>query len=147
MELSPATVETGMPFLVAAELQDNLLRVDNDLARLQTLLSDACDTMLAGFCGASSELRAIDQSAEGQTPGDLQRAIDHLSQAVVALQFQDMATQLIAHTHQRLRHCTDRLAREAIADDDDDESVVAAAPTRPNPVTQDEMDAGSIDLF
>jgi len=35
-------------------------------------------------------------------------------------------------------------------DGDDDDSgtvVVAAQPLRPNPVTQDEMDAGSIDLF
>ena len=75
---------------------------------------------------------------------DAQRA---LSGAIVALQFQDMATQLIAHTTKRLRNCADRLARDAMADDEDGEAVVEDAPLCPNPVTQDEMDAGSVELF
>jgi hypothetical protein len=58
-----------------------------------------------------------------------------------------MATQLIAHTQRRLRNCADRIARDAMGDDEDGEAVVEDAPMRPNPVTQDEMDAGSIDLF
>jgi hypothetical protein len=32
-------------------------------------------------------------------------------------------------------------------DDEDGEALVAELPQRPNPVTQDEMDAGSIELF
>jgi len=31
--------------------------------------------------------------------------------------------------------------------DEDGEGIVEEAPQRPNPVTQDEMDAGSVDLF
>ena len=58
-----------------------------------------------------------------------------------------MASQLIAHTHQRLRNCADRIARETMGDDDEGEAVIEAPPARPNPVTQDEMDAGSIELF
>jgi len=54
---------------------------------------------------------------------------------------------LIAHTQRRLRNCADRIARDAMGDDEDGEAVVEDAPMRPNPVTQDEMDAGSIDLF
>ena len=34
-----------------------------------------------------------------------------------------------------------------MGDDEDGCAVVAHAPLRPNPVTQDEMDAGSIELF
>ena len=34
-----------------------------------------------------------------------------------------------------------------MGDDEDGEAVVESAPLRPNPVTQDEMDAGSIELF
>jgi hypothetical protein len=64
-----------------------------------------------------------------------------------ALQFQDMATQLIAHTAKRLRHCADRLARDAFTDDGDDDIVIEAAPLRPNPVTQSEMDTGFVELF
>jgi len=58
-----------------------------------------------------------------------------------------MASQLIQHTNTRLRSCADRLAAETMGDDEDGEAVVERAPPRPNPVTQDEMDAGSIELF
>ena len=79
---------------------------------------------------------------------------------MTALQFQDMATQLIAHTHRRLRNCADRLAREVMGDvtgdvmgdvmgDDhkDGAAVYDDVELRPNPVTQDEVDAGSVELF
>jgi hypothetical protein len=58
-----------------------------------------------------------------------------------------MASQLIAHTSKRLRNCCDRLARDTMGDDEDGSAIVEDGPLRPNPVTQDEMDAGSIDLF
>jgi hypothetical protein len=32
-------------------------------------------------------------------------------------------------------------------DDEDGAAAVTEAPLRPNPVTQDEMDAGSVELF
>ena len=67
--------------------------------------------------------------------------------AVTALQFQDMASQLINHTHKRLRSCVDRLAREAFAEEEDGEVEMEEVPLRPNPVTQAEMDVGSIELF
>ena len=37
------------------------------------------------------------------------------------------------------------MAERAVGDDGD--AVVETAPLRPNPVTQDEMDAGSVELF
>jgi hypothetical protein len=59
-----------------------------------------------------------------------------------------MASQLIAHTRSRLQHCTDRLACAAFpGDDDEGATVISAAPPRGNPVTQSEMDAGSVELF
>jgi hypothetical protein len=67
--------------------------------------------------------------------------------AITAMQFQDMASQLIQHTSTRLRSCADRLAQESMGDDEDGFAVVEQAPLRPNPVTQDEMDAGSVELF
>ena len=150
LDMTETTQSRGLlPLRDAADMQDNLLTVANDLDRLQTLLADACDGMLEGFCTATLTLRSLrslrpTSGPEGETIG---RAIELLGQAVTALQFQDMATQLIAHTQQRLRYCTDRIARDALDDDEDDESPLAAAPSRPNPVTQDEMDAGSVDLF
>jgi hypothetical protein len=78
----------------------------------------------------------------------LNAAMDHLAAAITAMQFQDMASQLVNHTGRRLRNCADRLAVDVMGDDDDDGvAVVEEAPLRPNPVTQDEMDAGSVDLF
>jgi hypothetical protein len=135
-----------MPLLAAADLQDHLMTAGNDLDRLQTLLSDACDSLMASFHGAAGLVQAL-QNQPG-LPGDTLSAVaGHLGRAVTALQFQDMASQLIAHTHRRLRNCADRLAADTFADDEDGLAVIEDAPLRPNPVTQDEMDAGSVELF
>jgi hypothetical protein len=76
--------------------------------------------------------------------------MQHMAGAVTAMQFQDLSQQLITHLQRRLRRCTDRLARDFMGDEDEDgegPAIVEEAPLRPNPVTQDEMDAGSIELF
>ena len=143
MRPTPASAAPALPLLAAADLQDNLLMVALDLDRLLTLLSGACDTLLAGFSNASSILR--EPTTVSPSVG---QALGHLDEAVIALQFHDMASQLIHHTQRRLRHCTDRLAQEAFLDDDEDGvAIVEPMPLNPNPVTQDEMDAGSITLF
>ncbi|MEW6707966.1 MAG: hypothetical protein AB1430_24230 [Pseudomonadota bacterium] len=144
-DANAAGPDGGLPLAAAADLQDHLLIASHDLERLQTLLSDACNALMASFHGATEQL-------QGMTPGaDTQAAMDnaqrHLFAAVTALQFQDMASQLIAHTTRRLRNCCDRLAAEAMGDDEEGAAIVEEAPLRPNPVTQDEMDAGSIELF
>ena len=77
----------------------------------------------------------------------LHKAMEHMAGAITAMQFQDMASQLVAHTTKRLRSCADRLASQTMADDEDGAAVIEEGPLRPNPVTQDEMDAGSIELF
>ena len=135
---------TGLPLLAAAELQDHLMTATNDLERLQYLLSEACDTLLQSFHGASERMQALSEAAHAETVAQVQT---RLGQAVMALQFQDMASQLIHHTTRRLRSCADRIAREAMGDDDDGEGVVEDAPLRPNPVVQEDMSAGSVDLF
>lgn len=138
--------EGGLPLAAAADLQDHLLIASHDLERLQTLLSDACDALMASFYGASEHLQGL-KEAHPDGHETMEVALRHLGGAVTALQFQDMASQLIAHTSKRLRNCCDRLAAEAMGDDEDGAPVVEDAPLRPNPVTQDEMDAGSIELF
>lgn len=143
-------VASAMSLFVAADLQDNLMTATNDLDRLQTLLAHACDELMLGFHGATMRIRAHTESLHHavDTPDEFYDGVlRQLGGAITALQFQDMASQLIAHTHQRLRNCADRLARETMGDDEDGISIVEDAPLRPNPVTQDEMDAGSIDLF
>ncbi|MFY8119699.1 MAG: hypothetical protein ACOVLH_17940 [Roseateles sp.] len=139
-----------LPLLAAAELQDHLMTVTNDLERLQRLLDDAGEALSGHFFAASSQVQHLLRlSAErGSDDGAaLHQIMEHIAGAITALQFQDMATQLIAHTSQRLRNCQDQLARDTFGDDEDGTTVVEIAPLRPNPVTQDEMDAGSVELF
>ena len=138
------------PLMAAADLQDHLMTVTNDLDRLQRLIDDAGESLMAHFYGATNHVtRLLRQAAT--TPGfesdDLHKVMEEMAGAITALQFQDMATQLIAHTSQRLRNCSDQLARDTFGDDEDGTTVVESAPLKPNPVTQDEMDAGSVELF
>ena len=142
--------ELPMPLLAAADLQDSLMVASNDLDRLQRLLNDATETLMGHFYGATTQIKQLSRAA-AQHPelpeSHLHETMQHLAGAVTALQFQDMASQLVAHTQRRLRHCADQIAREVMGDDEDGYTVVEEAPLRPNPVTQDEMDAGSIELF
>ncbi len=149
------TAATALPPLLATDLQDHLMVANNDLERLQRLLTDACDTLMSHYHGADQALkRAIAaaapsaaDSSSGAAAHEATAALKHLTSAITALQFQDLAFQLVEHTQRRLRNCADRLACDTMADDEDGAALVTAAPERPNPVTQDEMDAGSIELF
>jgi hypothetical protein len=130
---------------VAADLQDHLLAVSNDLDHLQSMLDDACRTLMEGFLGATRQLQGL-RVVKPENGAAIERAVQHLGKAAKALQFQDMATQLIAHTGQRLRHCSDRLAGSAFPDTQC-QAAITPAPQRPNPVTQARMDTGFVELF
>lgn len=148
MSQIPSDDAMSMPPLLAADIQDHLMTASNDLDRLQRLLADTCDMLMASFYTTFNKLGGSEAGQDHTVDAaTLQDARQGLGQAVTALQFQDMASQLIAHTHQRLRSCADQLAREAFGPDEDGEAAVTPLPLRPNPVTQDEMDAGSVDLF
>ena len=142
-----ASQPTEMSLLLAAGLQDHLMTASNDLERLQRLLDDACLALMEGFHDSAGQLGTVIDQGHEITP-HLHEVRQTLFKAVTALQFQDMATQLIAHTNKRLRNCADQIARDALGDDDPDgAAVVEEGPLKPNPVTQDEMDAGSVELF
>ena len=134
-----------IPVMAVAEVQDSLLIVLNDLQRLEGLINHAANNLLERFETANQGLGA---NVTSDDPRGLDQARLALHQAVTELQFQDMASQLIIHTTKVIKGCADRLAAEAMEDDEDEGAVVVdAIPDRPNPVTQDEMDAGSIELF
>ncbi|MDE1557122.1 MULTISPECIES: hypothetical protein [Comamonas] len=134
-----------VPVMVAAELQDSLLVVMRDLHRLEGLLNHATSNLLARFGEANVLLS--DNAADDSPTVMAARAA--LRNAVTELQFHDMASQLIVHTTQVLQGCAFRLAAETMGREDEEleAPVVAMQPERPNPVTQSEMDAGSIELF
>ena len=139
----------ALPLLAAADLQDTLLTVTNDLDRLQSLLAHACDELMLGFHGATERIRAgLDApSSDPKAPELWGGVLQQLGGAITALQFQDMASQLITHTNRRLQNCAGQIARVAMGDDEDGATAVDPPPLSPNPVTQNEMEAGSIELF
>lgn len=134
-----------VPVMVAAELQDSLLVVMRDLHRLEGLLNHATSNLLARF-GEANVLLSVNAADDSPTVVAARAA---LRNAVTELQFHDMASQLIVHTTQVLQGCAFRLAAETMGREDEEleAPVVAMQPERPNPVTQSEMDAGSIELF
>ena len=134
-----------LPVMVVAELQDSLMVVMHDLSRLEGLLSHTMDNLMLRFDAANKELS---HASLTDLPA-LDEVRSTLRSAVTELQFQDMASQLIVHTTKVLQGCAFRLASESMGQDEGEEAApfVEMAPERPNPVTQSEMDAGSIELF
>ena len=133
-----------LPVMLVAELQDSILVVVHDLNRLDGLLRHTMENLLERFTSASENL--ADPLLVGSKELDVVRS--NLRAAVTELQFQDMASQLISHTSKILQGCAYRLASESMgAEDGEAVPFVEDVPERPNPVTQDEMDSGSIELF
>lgn len=133
-----------LPVMLVAELQDSLLVVVHDLARLDGLLAHTMDNLMGRF---GTALASLSDPALPDSPA-LDEARNALRAAVTELQFQDLAAQLIGHTSKVLQGCAYRLAAESMGQEDGEAvPFVEEVPERPNPVTQDEMDAGSIELF
>ncbi|MFN4003865.1 MAG: hypothetical protein ACK4MJ_10115 [Hylemonella sp.] len=133
-----------LPVMLVAEVQDALLVVVHDLNRLDGLLAHTMENLMERFTTA---IAALSDPALGDAPA-LAQARQALHAAVTELQFQDLAAQLIGHTSKVLQGCAYRLASESMGQEDGEAvPFVEEVPERPNPVTQDEMDAGSIELF
>lgn len=130
------------PDMTAVALQDELLIAATDLDRLRDLLDHACNQLLTGFSAASDEAEGLRSSH----PGVADRIASALTSAQIALQFQDLSTQLVAHVLGRMHSVCDALAIKAIPGDASDD-VMPAFADRPCPVAQREMDAGSVELF
>ena len=133
-----------LPVMLVADVQDSLLVVVHDLNRLDGLLAHTMENLMQRFTSASANL---------SDPGlidakELDGVRSALRAAVTELQFQDMASQLINHTSKILQGCAYRLASESMGLEDGEAlPFVEDVPERPNPVTQDEMEAGSVELF
>ena len=129
--------EEAVPARLAADMQDELLAAGTELERLERLLSDAVDQLLDRFgrahalCGDLHDARQPALAAE-------------LRAAMTALQFQDMASQLISHSRRRLTSVADCLGN--VADGGEDGAEVQWV-GRACPVAQRAVDAGSVELF
>lgn len=142
---SPSEPSVLVPVMAVAEVQDSLLVVMHDLGRLEGLLSHTMENLMLRFDIAHQQL-----SAPGlQNMAELDDMRETLRAAVTELQFQDMASQLIVHTTKLLQGCAARLALETMGNEEGEEPAPfeTVPADRPNPVTQSEMEAGSIELF
>ncbi len=140
--------EPTVPVRLAAvaDLQDSLLVAMNDLKRLEGLLDHATVNLLDRFNGAIALMESL-AIERGPDPA-LAELRQTLNQAVLELQFHDMATQLLVHTGKVLRGCAYMLAEQVMEPEEEEVGmVVTHLPQNPNPVTQSEMDAGSVELF
>jgi hypothetical protein len=135
----------SLPVSAVADLQDSLLTVMNDLQRLGGLLDHATENLMDRFSAANQALAHI--GTDG--PEELPAVRNALQLAVTELQFHDMASQLLVHTDKILKACAYKLAEEAMGMDENEDKNAPndLQPIRHNPVTQSEMDAGSIELF
>jgi hypothetical protein len=129
--------DEAVPARLAADMQDELLAAGTELERLERLLSDAVDQLLDRFgrahalCGELADPRQPALAAE-------------LRAAMTALQFQDMASQLISHSRRRLASVADCLGN--VADGGEDGAEVQWV-GRACLVAQRAVDAGSVELF
>ena len=133
-----------LPVSLVADLQDALLMAMTDLKRLEGLLDHATGNLLERFGAANHGLAGLVDNHSTA----LNEVRHSLHQAVTELQFHDMATQLIVHTGKVLQSCAWKLADQAIAPEEGELALlIDPMPERPSPVTQNEMDAGAIELF
>jgi len=120
-----------------------LLAVSAELTALESLLANASRRLFTAFAQASQLVNHL----EGNPPGESQTALRQaLVDAAVALQFEDMAQQKLAHVQSRLKaiattlpaHTTPYLGLLS-------HLVLAAA--APRPVEQADVHTGSVDFF
>lgn len=142
--LSPDTQPVIARFI---EIHDEQARTARDeLARLRSLIDDAAERLLSSF-NVIGEI-----SARGMAQGASQDMEDAVGNAVSALQFQDMANQLVGHAARRievLERITATLGRlPAVSADELTQAVEGTVCDRADgPVAQACMTGGSVDLF
>lgn len=125
--------------LMAVRMADQLTTAVTDIERLQSLLNDASETLMNHFV-ACERLLGTETGVMPSLP-ELEAARSHLRVAVTAMQFPDMAMQVLTHSASRIRAVSDHLSVV-----EGDEVVVDFVATN-CPVGQNEMEAGSVELF
>lgn len=119
-----------------------LLAVSADLTALETLLANASQRLFTAFSQASQLVNHPQDNPRCEAQPALRQA---LADAAVALQFEDIAQQKIAHVQARLRVMATTWPEEATP-------CLGLLPTcglvvPPRPVEQADVHAGSIDFF
>ena len=114
-------------------MSHDIAAVRADLVQLEILLKEAIAKLSNGFIGAHDALtrqQSLDDHINPECAALAQEACGHLDSALTALQFEDIASQLIVSAHARLSDGCDR-----------------PASGRNISVPQHHMDSGDIELF
>jgi chemotaxis regulatin CheY-phosphate phosphatase CheZ len=136
-----SSMAAGLDLSMVA-LQDELLIATTDLGRLRDLLDHAVTHLINQFAIASAETQLL----QAEAPATATRIAAALTSAQIALQFQDLSTQLVTHVMARMNSVSDALAIRALPDEDNNH-VTPQFVERSCPVSQREMDAGTVELF
>ncbi len=113
---------------------------DLDMVRLEALISQAAATLLDSFQAIERRWRAI--PVEGMSAVD-----EDVNRAVSALQFHDLATQLLAHARKRIAVANEGLARLTVEPGREEGRRWEAPPALGGPVGHANLETGSVDLF
>jgi hypothetical protein len=125
-------------------LRGHLQAVSDDLERLTALLGEAATQLLTSFSAAHARLDSKpDYPFSGHELARSLRA--DLDGAMTALQFQDLASQLVDHSVQRIRAVADYL--DGSPTESDRALVGAMALARNSPVGTHGLTPGPIELF
>lgn len=129
--------------LALCESQSTALRAE--LARLDSLIDDAGNRLLASFVAMQDAIEGA--SLNGTVPATqlLDTLAPAVSEAIGALQFQDLARQLIGHAAERVGAIEDGVERLLVPGLEAECNLTL--PRNAGPVAQQSMAGGSIELF
>lgn len=147
------------PAEFAPELSGLLTAAGGELQQLRALLADAVEKLLATFGSlqqlAEEQRRIASGPGASAAAGELAAQVDRdIRAAVTALQFQDMATQLLDHTARRIA-VADAVIWSLVASGAEPASPdplyaaleALADAGKASPVCQREIVSGTVELF
>ena len=145
---------------IACHAGSHLAAVENELMQLDSLLQTAISKLNASFIALHQASTAQQAAREQRLPGEAPHAAEirrQLDNAITGLQFQDMASQLIASMDKRLSGIRQMLAAVAEQHCEGDSAVTLASSIASQsdalarrlcrPVQQQHMECGDIELF
>jgi hypothetical protein len=124
----------------AEACHEQLGEADRDMVRLEQLISQAAQTLLESFAAIDRRWHAIPVDGPGAIAEEVNRA-------VAALQFQDLATQLLGHARKRIAVADEGLKKLTILPLTGEAPDWGAPPELSAPVGHANLDTGSVDLF
>ena len=117
-----------------------LSEAECDMHRLEMLITQTAQTLYASF--QTIEQRWKDRKADGQMLVD-----EEVGRAVTALQFQDLATQLLGHARKRIAVAEEGLKKLTVLPLTGSAAEWGAPPDLAAPVGHANLETGTVELF